>query len=301
MKESSAAQRRRHRWPTLTARLALVVCACGVSGREALAQATPAGESTAVIRIVLRPYDDSDESLSEIDRLLLLNAPRRSTVTAGETISRVIAREYGFGARDLPRTYTLVEKTMLAWNRLDSPHAMRPGTLLIPDLPQKTRFNPAIATNRLPTASASAVGLGADTVGLKSTQTRKATRLGASGVEMYVNVPESLVARYANAGILSVDTPNTLPVHSLAINFSQGPCVPAGSPPILESTERTEITPFSLRTSRGGSNETVSSSTNTMIHTGPLSPPLATWTRTSSATQSSSPGARRPVQCMLPP
>src|SRR5262249_33987522 len=153
----------------------------------------------------------------------------------------VIAREYGFGARDLPRTYALLEKTVLAWNRLDSPQALGPGALLIPDLPQKIRFNPAIATNRLPTTSTSAVSLSADTAGLESTQTRKATRLGASGVEMYVNVPEPLVARYTSAGIITVDARNILPVHSLAINFSQGACVPSGSPPILSGTERAQI------------------------------------------------------------
>ncbi len=228
-------------WAVLL-RLALVTFVCAAQDREAFAQATPApGEATAVIRIFLRPYDDSDESLSEIERLLLLNAPRPATVGAGDTISLVIAREFGFGAGDLPRTYSLLEKTILAWNRLDSPLAMRPGTLLIPDLPQKIRFNPAIATNRIPTSSTSTVIMSAEAARLESTQIRDATRLGAAGVEMYVSVPEPLVARYESAGIITVDTRNALPVHSLAINFSQDACVAAGSPPVLGSADRLEM------------------------------------------------------------
>src|SRR5687767_6127275 len=89
--------------------LALRLLACCVAGSGTLGEVsaqvpTQPGEPTAVVRIHLRPYDDSDESIAEIERLLTLETPRRAAVNSGDTVSHVIASEYGFGAVDLPRT-----------------------------------------------------------------------------------------------------------------------------------------------------------------------------------------------------
>jgi hypothetical protein len=106
-------------------------------------------DAEAVVRLTLRNSYDTGTSLDLVDAYLSLVPPREVTIAAGQTISEVVFREYGFGPRDRPAHYKLFERAILNANGVSRPEEIRPGELLVPALPP------------IGVASRSAPGLGA--------------------------------------------------------------------------------------------------------------------------------------------
>jgi hypothetical protein len=91
---------------------------------------------TAVVQVqVNRAYDDSEASLRTIETIAQYAPSRRIRVVAGDKLAELIVRTYGFGASDLPKSYALLEKTILEKNNLKRAEELRPGTLNVPAIP----------------------------------------------------------------------------------------------------------------------------------------------------------------------
>jgi hypothetical protein len=88
-------------------------------------------------------YDDSQQNLDQLGRLVEVLPPRAVKFRPGDTISALITREYGFGpTNDLPKTYHLLEEAILRLNGLRVSEEALAGELLIPNVPRRALTKP---------------------------------------------------------------------------------------------------------------------------------------------------------------
>jgi hypothetical protein len=109
-------------------------------------------------------YKDTPAALAALERTLEAAQPRVVTVTPGEDISEVIARELRFGKSDrfqnsalgqnysLQKSYKLVEKTVRDLNGPSFKVATLDGTVFVPDIPRwsDSDYTPTKLENKLP-------------------------------------------------------------------------------------------------------------------------------------------------------
>lgn len=102
-----------------------------------LAQSVPE-TTTAVINVkVDTAYDDSERSLTLLQAIAEYAPFRQIPIVQGDTLDKVFVREYGFGQTDLPKSYALLIRVILARNHLARPEDLKPGTLIIPAVPKR--------------------------------------------------------------------------------------------------------------------------------------------------------------------
>jgi hypothetical protein len=95
-------------------------------------------QTTALVRIhVDTTYDDTEDSLKLISKLIEKLPTRRVKLESGGTISKLILDEYGFGPSDLPKSYALLEAAILSRNELSKPEDAMPGEYSIPHVPKR--------------------------------------------------------------------------------------------------------------------------------------------------------------------
>jgi len=95
---------------------------------------TPAGAQAVVIVTLHNSYNSAD-SLKEVQAFLELVPPTSANLPPGGTLSDTILERYGFGFRDRPLHYALLENTILHANGWTSPQAAQPGPIRVPALP----------------------------------------------------------------------------------------------------------------------------------------------------------------------
>jgi len=106
-------------------------------------------------------YDDSNESIEMITNLIDLLPVREISFPSQSTISELILNEYRIStynedaASYLPRSYSLLEQSILALNNVEKPDESKAGKLLIPYIPKKAikNFNKLKALNYVPKIS----------------------------------------------------------------------------------------------------------------------------------------------------
>jgi len=111
--------------------------------------------------IVNTAYDDSESSLQQIATIISGLPQRRVPFRKNDNLSSLILREYRVSTYKtdsptyLPKTYGLIEQAILAANKVTKPEEIRPGTILIPELPPKAleKFNPKNPLNSIPILS----------------------------------------------------------------------------------------------------------------------------------------------------
>ena len=82
-------------------------------------------------------YDDSDDSLREIDAILSLPQFETIQVSRGLTLPDLIARRYGVVSWRLPRSFSEVAAAVRRLNGLNGTQNIRPGELKLPVLPSR--------------------------------------------------------------------------------------------------------------------------------------------------------------------
>lgn len=94
--------------------------------------------ATAVVNVkVDTAYDDSERSLTLLQAIAEYAPFRQIPVIQGDTLDIAFVREYGFGETDLPKSYALLMRIILARNHLARPQDLKPGTLIIPAVPKR--------------------------------------------------------------------------------------------------------------------------------------------------------------------
>ena len=233
----------------MNARAALAIAVATTLG----VVATPAArqnqaEAVSTLRIELLPYTDSAESLRQIAAVLRVLPPRRVALAPQATLSALIVEQYGFGRRNLPETYSLLEARILELNGWARPEQAQAGPVLIPSLPSNVRFNQAIAWNELPATAdfrvrASRAGIDMTTARVTDVVTERvadSSRLGANGITMELPLTPALLREVAQP--LAGESFVSIPSEPIRIRFeSQDECKPAISPPLLTASQRAEL------------------------------------------------------------
>jgi len=106
-------------------------------------------------------YDDSNESIEMISNLIDLLPVREITFPSQGTLSELILNEYRISTYEkdavsyLPRSYSLLDQSILALNNADKPEELKAGKLLIPYIPKKAikNFNKLKSLNYVPKIS----------------------------------------------------------------------------------------------------------------------------------------------------
>jgi hypothetical protein len=121
-----------------------------------------AGEKQVLVQITVNTaYDDSEASLQQIAAIINGLPQRRISFRKDDNLSSLILREYRVSTYKsdspsyLPETFKLIEQAILEANRVTKPELLRPGTILVPELPPKAleKFNPSNALNNIPILS----------------------------------------------------------------------------------------------------------------------------------------------------
>jgi hypothetical protein len=106
------------------------------------------GKQILVQILVNTAYDDSEASLKQISTLIKGLPVRRVQFGKNDNPSSLILREYGIStykhdaASYLPKTYKLIEQTVLSMNGVNRPEELRHGRIRIPELPRKALEDP---------------------------------------------------------------------------------------------------------------------------------------------------------------
>lgn len=134
----------------------LIAC---LAGSALLGAHELTAEHLAFVKIsVNTSYDDSASSLARIKDLATYLPPKTEALLPGESVSAFILRVYGVSTYDphspsyLPKTYALLQTSILSLNKTTDPTALRAGTILAPQVPKKALefFNPNLVRNRMP-------------------------------------------------------------------------------------------------------------------------------------------------------
>jgi hypothetical protein len=121
-----------------------------VGGSGALA-VTPEPEVVLQVEVPTQ-YDDSEATIRNVSDLTEFLPPTKAYLRRGETISSLLAQQYGFGARNLPSLQVILLRQTLALNGVARAESFHPGDILIPSLPRRslTEPNPWNALNDIP-------------------------------------------------------------------------------------------------------------------------------------------------------
>lgn len=83
-------------------------------------------------------YDDSIESLKQLEELKDFLKPVTAELRRGETLSALIVRLYGFGPSDgIPKTYQMLESEILRLNNWREPESAVAGQIKVPHIPRR--------------------------------------------------------------------------------------------------------------------------------------------------------------------
>ena len=181
-------------------RLSIAASVCGslvltmVCVGNARAQ-TPVPE--AVVRVELDAYIRSPESVAQIANFIATVPPRETTIGTDETVSSVVLREYGFGQSNLPEHYQEIIQQIVDLNELSSADIVQPGTLVIPNLPNRSAPSPefpnseiaALATLWFQPADSGTSSVARDPGDLRTEILTNTTRLSAESTSVYIVVP----------------------------------------------------------------------------------------------------------------
>jgi len=140
----------------------LIVSAALLATASSWGRAGEASEKQVLVQIIVNTaYDDSEASLQQIAAIISGLPQRRIRFRKDDNLSSLILKEYRVSTYKsdspsyLPKTYKLIEQAILDANRLTRPEDIRPGTILIPELPPKAlqKFNPDNPLNSAPILS----------------------------------------------------------------------------------------------------------------------------------------------------
>jgi hypothetical protein len=202
----------------------------------------------STLRIELAPYDDSPESLRQVGTVIRLLPPRRVNLAPNGTISALVLAEYGFGPRNLPATYALLQERILALNGIESPEQAVAGQILVPSLPSNVRHNPAIAWNNFPSVADFRVtprrgGIDIASARMEDVVVERVAdtrRRGANGVTFDLPLPANLL-RDESIVALVKEPFASLPSEPLRVKFESQECNNPSPGPVLSQPQRNEL------------------------------------------------------------
>jgi len=185
---------------------------------------------TVRVRIDTRYADDSS-SMDALGRYIKALPPLRITVGPEDTLSGLIVRTYGFGPKDSPKAYSLIERTIVDWNELPSPSRISAGTILVPGLPRRawTRPNPAKILNAVPKLVIGSTKVVGESITLFEYNEFAASRPAAQSADVVFALPRTGVKALedSNVGFAVLSAP-------LQIDLSQGTSANVASDDDLE-------------------------------------------------------------------
>lgn len=103
-------------------------------------QVEPSNQTVGSITVAVNTdYDDSDESIKQVQAIVQLPQFEVYSAAGAQTLSSVILDRYRLGVSDLPRTFAILLNRIQDLNNISNPNAIKGGPLKVPVLPPRVQ------------------------------------------------------------------------------------------------------------------------------------------------------------------